>query len=112
MSNNKKVVTMLANGMKFLGDVPSNFKVKHTWHSHGKRATIRVNSKWDVESGKDGQLWPEGKRKFVLNARPIIQRVVHQYLDGRVSINTGDIWDIELNKNQKESKYITVLNNK
>lgn len=108
MSNNTKQKTVLNNGMTFLGEVPKEFKVKHTWHSHDKRPTVKVVHKWDVESNNDGTMKVDGKRKFSNSARAVIQRVVHKYIDGRVSTNTGDVWDVIPNKDKREAQFVTV----
>lgn len=44
----------------------------------------------------------------IVNAKPIIQKVQHHYIGGRISTVSGDVWDVERNPNQKESTYVTI----
>jgi hypothetical protein len=41
-------------------------------------------------------------------ARPIIQKVEHHYIGGRVRTSSGDVWLVQANPNQNESTYIAV----
>lgn len=47
-------------------------------------------------------------RANLTSAKPIIQKIKHAYIDGRISTITGDVWRVVENPNKKESDYITV----
>lgn len=49
----------------------------------------------------------QGNAKLI-SARPIVQKVKHHYLDGRVCTSTGDVWHVIKNDNPKEATYLTV----
>jgi hypothetical protein len=43
------------------------------------------------------------------SGKPVVQKIVHAYMDGRIRTSSGDCWDVVANPNQKESNFITVL---
>lgn len=40
--------------------------------------------------------------------RPVIQKVEHHYIGGKVRTSSGDVWNVQANPNQNESTYIAV----
>ncbi len=42
------------------------------------------------------------------DAKPIIKKVQHHYINGKISDSSGSVWSVAPNPNSKESTYITV----
>lgn len=42
------------------------------------------------------------------NGKTKIYEVINRYIDGSVQVSSGDIWQVQVNPNQKESTYIAI----